>query len=104
MEQQRISNRVYILHSSSTAYSFRYLSIATVTEPERICGVARRIGYTGKDIQALPMYRLKVTEEGGSDLLTLPPFFVLEKGVFVEYEQWCRTPRTTSAERELNSK
>jgi hypothetical protein len=95
MEQQGISTAVYMPHTSSRASPLRHLSIATVTEPEHICGVAERIGYTGKDTQALPMYRLKVIEEGRSDRLMLPFFFVLEKGIFVEYEHWSRTAKTT---------
>jgi hypothetical protein len=34
----------------------------------------------------------------------LPFFFVLEKGVFVEYEHWCHTIKTTSTQREPNEK
>jgi hypothetical protein len=103
MEQQELSSGAYMPHTGSSAYPLRHLSIATVTEPEHICGVAHRIGFTGKDMEALPMYRLMVTEQDHSDRLMLPFFFVLEKGVFVEYEHWCHTIKT-GTQREPNEK
>jgi hypothetical protein len=63
--------------------------IALATAPDHICGIARRIGYTGNQDNDLAIYRLKVKIGQGSSVVTLPNLFVVEGGMFVDYEEWC---------------
>lgn len=70
-------------------HSLYRLPIATADAPDHICGVAQRVGYTGKQDNDLAIYRLKVKTGNNLPVMTLPGFFVLEQGVFVDYEQWC---------------
>ena len=62
------------------------ITIMTREQPDCMCGVARRIGYTGISRESMAIYRLKVVSDG--KLITLPLPFIIEGGVFVEYEQW----------------
>ncbi|HEU5378937.1 MAG TPA: hypothetical protein VFV38_26225 [Ktedonobacteraceae bacterium] len=67
-------------------HSLRKIAIATIESPARVCGVARRIGYTGVLETDLAMYRLRVKSDDGPVAITLAGFFVLENGVFRAYE------------------
>ncbi len=62
--------------------------VAMVDAPEQVCGVARRIGYTGRHDDDLAIYRLKVKEDARNNTTTLPTLFVVDGGLFVDYEQW----------------
>lgn len=64
------------------------LPIATVDAPQCVCGMARRIGYTGRNASDLAIYRLKVKLGSESVVTTLPTMFVVDKGRFIDYEQW----------------
>lgn len=64
--------------------------IAQVDKPEKVCGVARRIGYTGTHDYDLAIYRLKVKEHEKSDAIMLPTLFVVDGGSFVDYDEWQR--------------
>jgi hypothetical protein len=68
--------------------------IVQADAPDRICGIARRIGYTGKQDNDLAIYRLKVKIDQGSSVVTLPNLFVVEGGMFIDYEQWCLNSKT----------
>lgn len=59
--------------------------IARADEPERVCGIAHRVGYTGKLATDLAIYRLKIRREMNSRTITLPCFYVVTDGIFVEY-------------------
>ncbi|GAC1428648.1 MAG: hypothetical protein PVS3B3_24150 [Ktedonobacteraceae bacterium] len=63
----------------------RYL-LALKETPDRICGLARRVGYTGPKETDFALYRLKVRTTPDLPILTLSDFFVLENGVFRAYE------------------
>lgn len=78
------------INSATFRHSLSKVHVAMLQAPERICGVAQRVGYTGSRDTDVAMYRLKV--KAGNDLptITLPGFFVIENGVFVDYEQWCQ--------------
>ena len=65
------------------------LPIAMKDAPDHICGTAQRVGYTGTQQNDLAIYRLKVKTVSHLPVITLPGFFVLEQGIFVDYEQWC---------------
>ncbi len=70
-------------------HSLQKVPVVVAGEPERTCGVAQRVGYTGNGDEDLAIYRLKI--KAGDDLptITLPGFFVIEDGIFKNYEQWC---------------
>jgi hypothetical protein len=65
----------------------RKLSIALVEMPERICGQAFRVGYAGRLSTDLAIYRLKVKSRPELHAVTLSGLFVLEHGLFHEYER-----------------
>ena len=69
------------------------LPVATRDAPDHICGLAQRVGYTGTKENDLAIYRLKVKIGNHLPVMTLPGFFVLEQGIFVDYEQWCAARR-----------
>lgn len=74
-----------VLLPGTLKHSLRKIAIATTESPTRICGVARRVGYTGTLETDLAMYRLRVKLDDGHVAVTLDSFFVLEKGVFHIY-------------------
>jgi len=70
-------------------HSLRSIPIVTRDTPDIVCGVAWRVGSTGKSRSDLAIYRLKLKIAfAGLRTATLPGFFVIENGIFVEYEQW----------------
>ncbi len=66
-------------------HSWGKLPVATAVAPERICGEARRIGYTGKGETDLAIYRLKIKSYNGLPTVTLPGIYVIRDGFFTEY-------------------
>lgn len=76
-------NRITVKHAMGKVF------VTSTDAPDRVCGIARRVGYTGKSDNDLAIYRLKVRVEPLSQVTTLPKLFVVEGGVFVDYEQWC---------------
>lgn len=79
--------------SITQKHSLYRLPIATLDTPDRICGIAQRVGYTGKQDNDLTIYRLKIKTGNNLPVMTLPGFYVLEQGIFVDYEQWCMNQR-----------
>lgn len=69
-------------------YSANKLPVSTLSNPEQICGEARRIGYTGKLDSDLALYRLKIKMGKEYPTLTLPGLYIIEEGFFQDYEQW----------------
>lgn len=67
--------------------------VTSTDAPDRICGIARRIGYTGKQDNDLAIYRLKVRSDPSAPVVTLPKLFVVDGGIFVDYEQWSMKSR-----------
>ncbi len=56
--------------------------------PDRPCGLARRVGYTGPKATDFALYRLKVrVDPDFSVITTLSGFFILEDGLFRVYER-----------------
>jgi hypothetical protein len=64
------------------------VQVAPLKQPDTICGIARRVGYTGKGNEDLATYRLKIKTERSKMFVTLPSVFVVENGVFLDYEAW----------------
>ena len=62
------------------------MAIAATETPDRICGAAKRVGYTGTLETDLAMYCLRVKPDYEHVAVTLGGFFVLEKGRFRVYE------------------
>lgn len=62
--------------------------IALADRPECVCGIARRIGYTGTHESDLAIYRLKVKEHSNANAMMLPTLFVVDEGLFVDYDVW----------------
>jgi len=77
------------MHQATVSSSMRYLPIARADEPNQICGVAQRIGYTGMHDDDLAIYRLKVKEKTALRR-TLADIFVMKDGMFTVYENRCR--------------
>jgi hypothetical protein len=73
--------------TGTVEHSARKLSIALAEMPERICGQALRVGYTGRLSTDLALYRLKVKSHPELPAVTLSGLFVLEHGLFHEYER-----------------
>jgi len=66
-------------------HSWSKLPVALQHDPKNICGEARRIGYAGKQVDDLALYRLKIKPVSGLPTVTLPNIYVLKDGCFVEY-------------------
>lgn len=88
LQPQHIYIPAVAIVRATLKHSCNKLPIATAASPDKICGEARRIGYTGKQEGDLALYRLKV--KVGKDLptMTLPSLYIIENGSFVDYEQW----------------
>lgn len=86
------SHNMYIpavaLMRATFKHSLNKVSVATMALPNQICGEARRIGYTGKLDNDLALYRLKIKLDGSHPTVTLPGLYIIDGGVFVDYEQW----------------
>ena len=83
------SQQTYIpavtITNATFKHSWNKLPVATTGAPERICGEARRIGYTGKSENDYALYRLKIKLDNGLPTVTLPNLYVIKDGLFVEY-------------------
>jgi hypothetical protein len=69
-------------------HSLNRLPVTSTDHPEQICGEARRVGYTSKQEDALALYRLKIRAGPGFPTITLPGFYIIDNGVFQDYERW----------------
>ncbi len=82
----------YIPAISVTQITVRHtmgrVPVAMEDKPECVCGVARRIGYTGTNGNDLAIYRLKVKENVNDNATTLSTLFVVDGGLFVDYYLW----------------
>lgn len=81
----------YILAGSLDSATFcrgsQPLPVAHQEAPDVVCGIARRVGYTGGSFHDPAIYRLMIRITTRSRKM-LPALFVLEQGIFYEYEQW----------------
>ncbi len=62
--------------------------VAKQGTPNDICGIARRVGYTGTSACDLAIYRLKVKERRNDNAMMLPMLYVVDDGSFVDYDEW----------------
>lgn len=90
--EQAQAHRIYVPAVSILRATYRKswgkIPVATMGAPDQICGLAQRVGYTGKLDHDLAIYRLKVRASQSSPVLTIPGFFVIEEGVFEDYDLW----------------
>lgn len=62
------------------------IPLALEETPNSICGLARRVGWTDEEGVEEAIYRLKLPVRLlGASNATIPGFFVLKDGVFVEF-------------------
>lgn len=69
-------------------HNLKRVMIASMDDPERVCGVARRVGFAGTQASDLALYRLKIMKDDGRTFITLPHWFVVDQGRFINYEEW----------------
>ncbi len=67
----------------TAVHSWKTMLIHTRSEPDRTCGYARRVGYTGGHAEARAIYRLRVLYRHRT--VMLPGLFVLQEGFFANY-------------------
>ncbi len=79
------------IQRATLKHSVNRLAVATSAAPKQICGEARQVGYTGKSENDLALYRLKIKPGEGQSTVTLPGFYIVEGGLFLDYEEWKQT-------------
>ena len=88
--QSQYAQHTYIpaiaITRATLKHSWNKVPVATVAAPEQVCGEARRIGYTGKLDSDSALYRLKIKQGKGLPTVTLPELYIIENGMFQEYE------------------
>ncbi len=88
------TEQTYVPASIPFEQSQRKVPFASRERPDRICGVAHRVGRAGTRESDPPIYRLKLnTSLASFKTAVLPGFFVLEREVFIPCEQWRRHRR-----------
>ena len=88
LEKQDLqSTQVTYIALDATILPLGKIPIAAQSEPQKICGVARRIGYAGTSSNNPPLYRLKIDTTRPTLKITLPGYFVFAQGIFREYQQ-----------------
>ncbi|HLH61020.1 MAG TPA: hypothetical protein VKV20_04995 [Ktedonobacteraceae bacterium] len=90
--EQAQARRIYIpavpIQRATYRKSWGKIPVATMDAPDRICGLAQRVGYSGKSDNDLAIYRLKVRIGQSAPIFTIPGFFVIEEGLFEDYDLW----------------
>jgi len=98
MHEQSVKQTVFIpappISRITAKHMLGKISVSQLDSPEDICGIARRIGYTGKRGDDLATYRLKIRMGSTKFFETLPAVFVVDDGIFVDYNEW-RTKQHT---------
>ena len=80
------SQMTYIAFDATTSPKGK-IPIATQSDPQKRCGIARRIGYTGSSRNDLALYRLKLNTSRLTLTIMLPGYYVLEHGIFRDSQQ-----------------
>ncbi len=87
-ERQETYRPVVPIVQITARHTMGRILVALADKPEQVCGVARRIGYTGTHDNDLAIYRLKVKECAEDNATTLSTLFVVDGGLFVDYNIW----------------
>lgn len=92
MQIERLVQQIFVptppIQRITTRQTMGKVQIAPLKQPDCICGIAQRVGYTGKGNEDLATYRLKIKTERSKTFVTLPSVFVVENGIFVDYDTW----------------
>ncbi|HEV2661823.1 MAG TPA: hypothetical protein VGU68_14540 [Ktedonobacteraceae bacterium] len=92
MSQQSVKQTVFVPTLPITRITVKHMlgkiSVSSLSSPGDVCGIARRVGYTGKCSDDLATYRLKIRMGSTKYFETLPSVFVVDDGVFVDYNEW----------------
>lgn len=92
MSQQPVKQTVFVPTPPITRITTRQMlgkiSVSPLNSPGDVCGTARRVGYTGKCSDDLATYRLKIRMGSTKYFETLPSVFVVDDGVFLDYNEW----------------
>ena len=92
MQVERLAQQIFVptppIQRITTRQTMGKVQIASLKQPDSICGIALRVGYTGKGYEDLATYRLKIKTERTKIFVTLPSVFVVEDGIFLDYEAW----------------
>ena len=92
MQEYKEKQETYIPAIAITRITARHtmgrIPIALADKPECVCGMARRVGYTGTCDSDLAIYRLKVKEHMNANATMLPTLFVVDEGLFIDYNVW----------------
>jgi len=89
-ERQEVYRPVVAIAQITARHTMGRVAIALADDPSCVCGVARRVGYTGTHDNDLAIYRLKVREHENANAIMLPTLFVVDGGLFVDYDVWQR--------------
>lgn len=82
---------LFTMLDATFKHSLSKIQVTAMHAPEHICGTAQRVGYTGNRENDFAMYRLRVRSDNRRSTITLPGFFVINNGVFIDYESWCKS-------------
>ena len=82
---------LFALLDATFKHSLAKIQVVAIHAPDQICGIAQRVGYTGNRENDFAMYRLKVRGGNERSTVTLPGFFVIHNGIFIDYESWCKS-------------
>ena len=87
-ERQETYIPVVTVARITAGHTMGRIPIALADKPDCVCGIARRVGYTGMGDNDLAIYRLKVKEDANANAMMLPKLFVVDEGLFVDYDMW----------------
>ncbi len=95
-ERQEMYRPVVAIAQITARHTMGRIAIALADEPDCVRGMARRVGYTGTHDNDLAIYRLKVRENAESNATMLPTLFVVDGGLFVDYDVWQKKRECTA--------
>jgi hypothetical protein len=87
-QQQHYRPTVAFVEKNGVDTSYGRVPLCTCEHPEHVCGIAKKIGYTGREITDRTLYRVKLFTERKLKPVTLPSLFVFDDGLFLELDQW----------------
>jgi hypothetical protein len=92
MSERPVKQTIFVptppINRITTKQMLGKISVSPLSSPGDVCGIARRVGYTGKCSDDLATYRLKIRMGSTKVFETLPSVFVVDDGVFLDYNEW----------------
>ncbi len=95
-ERQETYRPAVAITQITARHTMGRVPIALADDPSCVCGMARRVGYTGTHDNDLAIYRLKVRENAEANATMLPTLFVVDGGLFVDYDVWQKKRECTA--------